>query len=141
MRNGDLSNRSAPVIAFRVEDFLVRFKTNRLIDKVLNFIVGKERRAELDPDVVSALNFIFKHTDMTVELIVDKNNNTDELVKVIEHLPYGRLTPIRKPVEIAILLNVGDISYYVDNDEERISLVGHRHCITLEELNTLIRGR
>lgn len=139
MLHGDISNRVAPTIAIRVEDFLVEYKDEGIKDKVLNFIVGKERRATLNPKVVRALYHIFKHTDMCVDLIVHEDNLNEDLIKLISDLPFNQLKTFRKDISIAIDLNAGIIDYYVDDNAERRSKIGHKNCIGLNDLYLLIR--
>lgn len=140
MRGNNISNRTAPTIAIKVEDFLLKFKEDTLKDKVCNKIWGKEIRAEFDSKVLKLVSFIFRHTDMTVDLIIDKSNARNmELIGRLDDLPFNRIIPIIKPVEIAILLNAGDLSYYVDDDENRRSNIGHKYCVNLSELNSFIR--
>ena len=138
MKNNDLSNRGAFEIAFRVEDFLLKYKDGSTFDKIANLVVGKVKRAEFDPKVLSAINKIFKGTDMTICLIVDTENDTRQMRAVLDNLP-GRVVPIDKLVQVAIMLHLGDIAYYVDEDVERVSQVGHKNCISLESLNHMIR--
>ncbi len=139
MKRNDISNRCAPTVGIRVEDFLVVYKNNTIFDKFANFVAGKENRAEFDQNVLWAVNYIFRHTDMTVDLIVDDNNFNEYLLRMLQTIPYGRIIPVEKPVRIAIMLNSNDIMYYVDSDPVRMSLIGHKQCITLEQLKYIIR--
>ena len=41
MLGNDISNRKAPSMLFRVEDFLVEYRETTTIDKVMNKIIGK----------------------------------------------------------------------------------------------------
>jgi len=140
MKNNDLSNRSAMTIGVRVEDFLIKTETDGIKNKFLNFIYGKDKRLLFDQRVLNFVNYIFRHTDMTVDLVIDRRNlKRPYLMEKLDLLPFNRILPIIKPVEIAILLNCGDLSYYVDSNEERMSIVSHKYCTTLEEIEPLIR--
>jgi len=139
MKNNNLSNRGAPCILIKVEDFLVEYKNKNAWDKVANLLVGKENRATLNEDVVSAMFFIFRKTDMTVDLTCDEGSSLI-LKSLLEDLPFGRLLEIKKPVQIAVKLNKGEYLYYVDCDQERMSVISHRRCITLTELMNELRG-
>lgn len=142
MKNNDLSNRASPTIAIRVEDFLINFKDGSLKDKILNKIKGRFERSEVNEQVMSLINHIFRRTDMTVDLILDMENKKEPYIQfLLDSLPYNRPRFIIKPVELSILLNVGDITYYVDNDAERRSLVNHKYAVTLDEINKVIRGK
>ena len=52
MLHGDISNQSGTTIAFRCEDFLIKFHNDTLTDKVVTFFAGKEKRAEVDNKVL-----------------------------------------------------------------------------------------
>jgi hypothetical protein len=140
MKNNNLSNRSAPSILIRVENFLIEYKDKSVWDKVANFVVGKENRAKLNVDVLIAIYGIFRNTDMSVDLVIEEKNCNDEIEEMFKPLPYGRLIKVSKPVQIAVKLNVGEYLYYVDNDLERISIIGHKRCITLDTLILQLRG-
>ena len=139
MLNGDISNRAAPTIAFRVEDNLIQYKENTFKDKVLNFILGKEKRAEINPKVLKAIYYIFKHTDMSVDLVAYKDNVNDEFLTLLKDVPYNRLKIFEKEVSILIDLNVKEYDYFVDNNAERRSRIGHKNVIDLNDLYLLIR--
>jgi glutamate synthase domain-containing protein 1 len=140
MKNNNLSNRSAPSILIRVEDFLVEYKEKSVWDKVANFVVGKEKRAKINVSVLIAMHSIFRNTDMSVDLVIEEKNCNAEVLELLYSLPYGRLVKVSKPVQIAVKLNVGEYLYYVDNDLERISIIGHKRCITLDTLILQLRG-
>jgi hypothetical protein len=141
MKNNEISNKQAPTFAFRVEDFLVEYKDKSIKDKVLNAIVGKEKRASINMEVFDAMSYIFRHTDMSVDLVCERKKFTSDIENLLQHIPYNRVILINKPVEIAVMLNIGDITYYVDDNTVRMSIIGHKDCITLDQLNILIRGR
>lgn len=143
MKGNDISNRCAPTIAFRVEDFVVKYRDDTFSDKVFNLFLGKNRRAYIDPNVRSAIDYIFRHTDMTAELIIERDScfYNSKILDLLQELPCSRIITILKPVEIAVLLNIGDITYYVDDNEERRNIIGNKYCISLFDLNVLIRGR
>ena len=54
---------------YRVEDFLVEYRETTTIDKVLNKLIGKHKRAELNEDVVFSIETVFRLTDFTVGLV------------------------------------------------------------------------
>lgn len=141
MLNGDISNRVASTVAIRVEDNLIKYKEDTIKDKVLNYIVGKEKRAELNPKVVKAIYYVFKHTDMSIDLYIQEDNlkDSEEISKLIKDIPYNRLVPFQGDIQIAIDLNSGEIDYFVDDNQERRSTISHNRVISLNELYLLIR--
>lgn len=141
MKNNNLSNRSAMCILVRVEDFLVNYKDSTVWDKFVNIFMSKESRATLNDEVLSLLWMIFRNTDMTVDLVIDKKNYSKIIEEVhLAELPYGRLIQIDKPVQISTKLNIGEYAYYIDNNPERMSLVGNKRAISLEQINIYLKG-
>ena len=124
----------------RVEDFLVTYKKSTLWDKIANTVVGKDARAELNDDVVAALKLIFRHTDLTVDLVMDKVNYSEVIENLISDLPYGTLLKIDRPVQISTKLNTGEYMYYIDNDPVKINMIGNKRVLSLQLLNECIRG-
>lgn len=139
MKGNDLSNQSAPCIAFRVEDFLVEPRDNTILDKVKR-VLSVETKIEFNQRVLSALNYIYRHTDFSSILILDKKEEWLVPLLYSENIPFMDIHIITKPVEVATRLNTNILSYYVDDSEVRRSEVGHRYCITLSELETLIQA-
>ncbi|MBO8161068.1 MAG: hypothetical protein H0Z24_05480 [Thermosipho sp. (in: Bacteria)] len=138
MKGNDLSNRVAPTIAFRVDDFLIKKIKNKSIkDKLRNFVLGTNYG--FDEEVLKAIDYIFRHTDMTVDLIISKDFYSEKVVSMLKDVPYSRLNVIVSELEIKIGLNLNDYIYYVDNDKSRLSKVGHKYAIDLQQLNNIIR--
>lgn len=143
MLYNDISNKGAKALAFRIEDFLVEFNKKDLVNKLLSplGVINPYRKARLNPGVVSALEFIYKKTDMTVDLIVDeKFFYNDDLNNLLEGLPFSEIVVIVKPVNIAVGLNTKRWEYYIDNDIERMNIIGTNKCLTLKQFNYLVRG-
>ena len=140
MKNGDLSNMVAPTISFRVENFLVKEKDKTLKDKFLNLFIKDMSRVEIDEQVLATINYIFRRTTSCADLIIDAENyvTNKKLVKLLQDkVPHNRLIPIVNPIEIAVLLNIRDVTYHVDNPEN-FSLINHDNCITLDTVNLYI---
>lgn len=139
MKNGDLSNIAGITIGFRCVDFLIKYKENNFTDKVLNFVMGKTKRAEIDENVRSCMEHIYRNTEYNVDLIIENKDYTPELKKVLDDLPYNRVVLIEKPSQISQRLLVGDLHLYVDGDDYRLSLINDRHAIKMEQLNNYIK--
>ena len=123
MKHGDLANTIGKVIAFRCEDSLIRYKTEGVKNKILNAIVGKLSRAEIDPTYRSAMEYFYRHTEYVVDLVILRNNYTEEMKRVLEDLPFSRIVVIDKDTQISQRLLMGDITLYVDEDDYRRSLI------------------
>lgn len=139
MKHGDLANSIGYVIAFRCEDCLVKYKTEGVKNKILNAIVGKVARAEIDPSYSSAMNYLYRHTEYVVDLVVSKENYTEELKHLIEDLPFSRTVIVEKDSQISQRLLMGDITLYVDDDDYRRSLINSQYAIPLKDLNNYVR--
>lgn len=141
MLNGDLANTAGITIAFRCEDFLIEYKDTSFTDKVLNKIWGKTKRAEVNETVRAVMEHLYRNTEYNVDLIIEDNNYDHELKALVDNIPCCRVILISKISQISSRLLTGDISYYVDNDAERRSLVNSRYAISLSDLTKYIKGR
>lgn len=139
MKNGDLSNTSALTIAFRCEDLLVKFKNDTIKDKLLNSLIGKIKRAEIDEKVSLAMGSIYRNTEYSVDLVVCKSNFTNEMEELLDSQPFNRIVFINKETEISQRLLTGDISLYVDNDEYRRGVINSKYAISLDDLSKYIK--
>lgn len=143
MINGDISNRKAPSMLYRVEDFLVKYRETTTIDKVLNKLIGKHKRAELNEDVVFSIETVFRLTDFTVGLVCMQEDwvklPKDLRDIIIMGMPIADLHLVSDYWDISNLLNSGQYAFYVDDNLENHSLVGHNRCITLKQLNSIAK--
>ena len=141
VKNGDLANTAGVTIAFRCEDFLIEYKDTSFTDKVLNKIWGKTKRAEVNQTVRAIMEHFYRNTEYNVDLIVESSNYDTELKVLLDELPFNRVISIDKLSQISSRLLTGDISYYIDNDAERRSLVNSKYAIPLSDLTKYIKGR
>lgn len=141
MLHGDLSNQVGYTFGFRCEDFLIRFKDRTPFDKVYNALFDKVKRAEVNEEVYSFMEFIYRETEYTVDLIVERKNYTQSLKGLLDEMPFNRVVLIEKPTQITTRLMLGDLTYYVDDDEERRRLINSPHTRSLLELTQEIRRR
>ena len=139
MKHGDLSNTAGYVIAFRCEDNLVKYKTEGVKNKILNALVGKLSRAEIDPTYKSTMEFLYRQTEFVVDLVILQENYTEEMKHLIDDLPFSRIVVVDKESQISQRLLVGDITLYVDDDDYRRSLVNSQYAIPLRKLNDYIK--
>ena len=123
MKNGDLSNQAGYTIGFRCVDFLVKYKESTFTDKVLNAVLGKTKRAEIDESVRSFMEHLYRNTEYNVDLIIENKDYTEELKRLVDNLPFNRVVLIDKLSQVSQRLLIGDLSIYVDDDDYRRSLV------------------
>lgn len=141
MKHGELSNTVGYSFGFRCEDFLIHFKETTLLDKAFNALFDKAKRAEVNEEVLSFMEYLYRNTEYTVDLVVDRENYTPELKKLLDEMPFNRVVLVDKPSQITTRLMMGDLTYYVDDSAERRSLVNSPHTRTLEELAREIKRR
>lgn len=141
MKSGDLSNQAGFTIGFRCVDFLVKYKESTFTDKILNAILGKTKRAEIDESVRSYMEYLYRNTDYNVDLIIEKKDYTEELKRLVDDMPFNRVVLVDKLSQISTRLLVGDLSLYVDDDDYRRSLVNSPYAISFSQLNDYIKRR
>ena len=141
MKSGDLSNQAGFTIGFRCVDFLVKYKESTFTDRILNAVLGKTKRAEIDESVRSYMEYLYRNTDDNVDLIIEKKDYTEELKRLVDDMPFNRVVLVDKLSQISTRLLVGDLSLYVDDDDYRRSLVNSQYAISFSQLNDYIRRR
>lgn len=138
MMHNDLSNQVKATIAFMCEDFLIKYKDTTFTDKILNVIVGKTRRAEVDEKVAHVMEFLYRRTEYNVDLLVDEKRYS-VIKPLIGDLTYCRVLCYTKYSQITSRLLTGDLTYVIDDNAERRSLINSRYCISLSELNSMLK--
>ena len=141
MKHGELSNTVGYSFGFRCEDFLIHFKESTLLDKAFNALFDKAKRAEVNEEVLSFMEYLYRNTEYTVDLVVDRENYTPELKKLLDDMPFNRVVLVDKLSQITTRLMIGDLTYYVDDSAERRSLVNSPHTRTLRELAQEIKRK
>lgn len=141
MKSGDLSNQAGFTIGFRCVDFLVKYKESTFTDKILNAVLGKTKRAEIDESVRSYMEYLYRNTDYNVDLIIENKDYTEELKRLVDDMPFNRVVLVDKLSQISTRLLVGDLSLYVDDDDYRRSLVNSPYAISFSQLNDYIKRR
>lgn len=142
MLHGDLSNQRSFVIGVRCENNLLRYKDESFVDKVANVVKGRTARAEVDPKVLSLMSYIYWNTEYTVVLIIDEKNYTEEAKKFLEDFPFNQVGTVLKSIsEVTMMLNTGELSYYVDNDPLNRSYVNSKYAVSVDEFNVILKRR
>lgn len=134
MKHGEIANTVGYSFGFRCEDFLIHYRDETLFDKAFNALFDRARRATVNEEVLSIMEYLYRNTEYTVDLVIDRSNYTPALKEILDELPFNRIVFVDKPSQITSRLLVGDLTYYVDDDTMRRSLVNSPHVRSLEEL-------
>lgn len=142
MKNGDISNQRSFVIGVRCENNLLHYKDGSLGDKIANVFKGRTARAEVDQKVLSLMSYVYWNTEYTVVLIIDEKNYTDEAKKFLEDFPFNQVgTILRNISEVTMMLNTGQLSYYISNDILDRQRVNSKYAVSVDEFNTILKRR
>lgn len=135
MKRGNLANQVSYTIGFRCVDFLIKYRTSSVKDRFLNALLGKTKRAEVDSKVRSVMEYLYRQTEYNVDLVIENADYTQDLKLLIDDLPFNRVVLVDKPSQISQRLLTGDLSFYVDDDDYRRSIINSRYAFTLSELS------
>ena len=141
MKNGELSNTIGYSFGFRCEDFLIHFKTTSILDKAYNALFDKTKRAEVNEEVCSIMEYLYRNTEYTVDVIVERKNYTSHMKELLDELPFNRVVLIDDLSQVTTRLMIGDLTYYIDDDPSRRSLVNSPHTRSIDELMREVRVR
>lgn len=142
MLHGDISNQRSFVIGIRCENNLLHYKDDSVMDKVANAIKGRTARAEVDQKVYSLMSYIYWNTEYTVVLVIDEKNYTDEAKKFLEDFPFNQVGTVLKNIsEVTMMLNTGQLTYYVSDDILDRNSVNSKYAVSVDEFNTILKRR
>lgn len=140
MRHNDISNHRSYIIGVRCEDCLLKFREDGVKDKVLNKLRGKLKRAEVNEKVLSLMNYLYWETDMTVSLIIDKENYTKEVEEYLSTFPFNQVGVVLTNIsEVTMRLNIGELTYFVTDSTIEKSSVNSKYAVTVDEFNTILK--
>ena len=132
MKHGDISNSVRATFGFMCEDFVIKYRDNSMVDKVLNTLIGKTKRAEVNTLVTSQMEYLYRQTEYNVDLIIEEKNYTTDLKLLVDNLPFNRVVLYNKISQITSRLLTGDLSYVIDDNSYRRGLLNNRYAISLE---------
>lgn len=142
MLHGDISNQRGYVIGFRCENSLLHYNESSFKDHILNILTGKTKNASVDNKVYSLMNYLYWNTEYTVALVIDKEHYTKEAKEYLSSFPFNQVaTVINNVSEITMMLNVGDLTYFVSNDTLDRQLVNSKYAIDSDTFNTILKRR
>lgn len=136
MMHGDISNEVEDVVAFRVEDSILKFPTG------LKKVFFGTKGIKIDPDMQRLMETVYRRTPLTVDLVIENKNNTDAIRKLLEdNVAFSRVVLINSELDISGRIMSGDISWYVDSNEERRLKVNSPYAIGINELYQIVVRR
>ena len=142
MKHGDISNHRGFVIGFRCENNLLKYKDDSLTDKFMNSIQGKTKRAEVDQKVYSLMSYLYWNTEYTVMLVIDEKNYTKEAEEYLADFPFNQVATVIKNVsEVTMMLNTGELTYFVTDDILDRNSVNSKYAVSVDEFNTILKRR
>jgi hypothetical protein len=144
MLHGDISNIIGATIAFRCEDSLFKPKEGKLVDFLQKIAPSTKQRFLMDSlseEYLKAMEYIYRNTEYTVDLVINEDNYTPHVASVLEDLPFNRIIKVRNEGNISARLLIGDITIYVDESTQRRGYVNSKYAVPLKELSNLIKRR
>lgn len=88
------------------------------------------------------MNYIYWNTPYTVMLVIDENNYTNKAKKFLEDFPFNQVATIIKNVsEITMMLNTGEMTYYVDDDPISRGYVSSTYAVDSDSINSILKRR
>lgn len=139
MLHGDISNHVKATFGFMCENFIVEYKDNKLTDKVLNALIGKTKRATINPIAVGLMEKIYRQTEYNVDLIINEKNYTSDLKGILEDLPFNRIVLYNKISQVSSRLLTGDLTYVIDDDTYRRGLINSRNALSLKDFSSMLK--
>ena len=139
MKNGDISNQRSFAFGFRCEGSLLQYQEDGLKNKVLNLFSGKTHRAKVNETILSIMNYLYWNTEYTVMLVIDDENFTDEAKEFLEEFPYNQVVNVKSISQVTMMLNTGEMNYYIDDNDQSRYKVQSKYAITSQEFNTLLK--
>ena len=112
------------------------------MDKVMNGVKGKTKRAEVDQKVYSLMSYLYWNTEYTVMLIIDEKNYTEEAKEYLADFPFNQVATVIKNVsEVTMMLNTGELTYFVSDDILDRNSVNSRYAVDTDSFNTILKRR
>lgn len=135
MLHNDISNERGAVIGVRCENTLFKIKDS-IIPMPFSY---KLKHAEVDKQVLSLIKYLYWETEMTVWLVIDNEHYTPTVANFLNDLPFGQIFNISSLTEVTMMLNTGDLSYFVDDDKIELHNLNSRYAVDFETFNGLLK--
>ena len=143
MLHGELSNQSYDTIGVMCMDNLVFQKKSGFLARLSTSVLGKYYNAKIDLQVKELLEYIFRKTPYTADLIVLRKDYGVELEEFLKSndVPYNRILEIKNYGELTSMLNARKISYLQDNNSSRRNRVCSKWALSLSQMFSIIRNK
>ena len=66
-------------------------------------------------------------------------NFTDEAKEFLENFPYNQVVNIKSISQVTMMLNTGEMNYYIDDCDQSRYKVQSKYAVTSQEFNTLLK--
>ena len=130
MKNGNISNKSLPLVLVRIEDTLLHEQKTKIKDKIQNLIKGSLNNSLVDRDRLCYVLRMSKETEFSVVLGLDTSKKFDPQIYGLGGFHIMTLDNIN---HIRYLIESGIVDYYLDENKERISLLSNNRAMTIDE--------
>lgn len=134
MRNGDISNKALPSILVKANDCLIKRESRSVMG------IPLKPRFSFNRDVEQLLHHIMQSTDYRIVLVFDVDCSNDYVVFLSEHMNEVPFAYYRfyDPIDIKIYLDSGVYLCYIDNDINKLNMVGHKDTYTVSQFKNLL---
>ena len=99
----------------------------------------KLKHAEVDKQVLSLIKYLFWETEMTVMLVIDDEHYTDKVADFLDDYPFGQICNIKSLSEVTMMLNVGDLSYFINNDKIELHNLNSRYAVDFMTFDSMLK--
>ena len=137
MLHGDIANSRSSCIGIRCEGTL--FKINdSLFSKILPFS-HRIKKAEVDKQVKSLMDYIFWETEMTVVLVIDNDHYDKKVEEFLKDFHFCQICNVQSLSEVTMMLNTGYLSYFIDNDKIELHNLNSKYAMDLLSFDKILK--
>lgn len=140
MKHGDISNMQNYRIGVRFEDTLFS-KSDNMVKSVVDKVFNTSLSLEINSSVLKLMQYIYRRTEDTVVLIVDSQLKSHKKLAELEDILPFEILYVNNESEITMRLITGDLTYYLDDNDYRRSLVNNQYAMTTEQFNNILRRK
>ena len=133
MLHNDISNERGAVIGVRCENTLFNIK-----EGFMPFIY-RLKHAEVDKKVYNLMRYLYWETEITVLLVIDDVHYNLRVAEFLSNYPFGQVCNIKSLSEVTMMLNVGDLSYFIDNDKIELHNLNSRYAVDFMTFDGMLK--
>jgi hypothetical protein len=146
MLGGDISNKSAPIVAFNIDELLFTSKSTESLsffEKLKLKTMGDKQKylnRPLSKDFITIINNLWSKYTFSIYLITFRVDAVDELYEILSanNVCYTSLVPIEDKKELRKACEL-QYAYYFDVDLDLLSFIGQRSAMHMKDLSTVLR--